>query len=165
MLFLAGKTHGAFDGSEIGGAPEAADLGEQQLGWAGSFQEGTGSFTSGLEVTWSKTPTKWSNNFLESLFHNTWSLVESPGGAHQWEALNATANYPLPFDNSSFQKPRMLTSDLALLHDPIYNNISQVYLANFTKLTDDFSRACKSCRAMPCPALPWLYAMAPPTPS
>lgn len=136
-----GKTHGAFNGSEVGGAPEAADLGEQQLGWAGSFKEGTGSFTSGLEVTWSKTPTKWSNNFLESLFHNEWSLVESPGGAHQWEALNATANYPLPFDNSSFQKPRMLTSDLALLHDPIYSNISQVYLANFTKLTDDFSRA------------------------
>lgn len=144
MPLFAGKTHGAFDGSEIGGAPEAADLGEQQLGWAGSFKEGTGSFTSGLEVTWSKTPTKWSNNFLESLFHNEWSLVESPGGAHQWEALNATANYPLPFDNSSFQKPRMLTSDLALRHDPIYANISQVYLANSTKLTDDFSRACKS---------------------
>ncbi|KAH8777728.1 peroxidase/catalase [Diaporthe sp. PMI_573] len=136
-----GKTHGAFDGSAIGGAPEAADLGEQQLGWAGSFEEGTGSFTSGLEVTWSRTPTQWSNNFLESLFHNEWSLVESPGGAHQWEALNATANYPLPFDNSSFQRPRMLTSDLALRDDPIYANISQVYLANFTKLTDDFSRA------------------------
>ncbi|KKY31205.1 putative peroxidase catalase [Diaporthe ampelina] len=136
-----GKTHGAFDGSEVGGAPEAADLGEQQLGWAGSFKKGTGSYTSGLEVTWSKTPTKWSNNFLESLFNNEWSLVESPAGAHQWEALNATANYPLPFDNSSFQKPRMLTSDLALLHDPVYANISQTYLANFTKLTDDFSRA------------------------
>ncbi|KAL1882969.1 Catalase-peroxidase 2 [Diaporthe australafricana] len=136
-----GKTHGAFDGSEVGGAPEAADLGEQQLGWAGSFKEGTGSFTSGLEVTWSKTPTKWTNNFLESLFHNEWSLVESPGGAHQWEALNATANYPLPFSNSSFQKPRMLTSDLALRHDEVYANISQTYLANFTKLTDDFSRA------------------------
>lgn len=150
MPLIAGKTHGAFDGSAIGGAPEAADLGEQQLGWAGSFEEGTGSFTSGLEVTWSRTPTQWSNNFLESLFHNEWSLVESPGGAHQWEALNATANYPLPFDNSSFQRPRMLTSDLALRDDPIYANISQVYLANFTKLTDDFSRACKlSCRHLP----------------
>ncbi|POS76400.1 catalase-peroxidase 2 [Diaporthe helianthi] len=136
-----GKTHGAFPGTEVGAAPEAADIGEQQFGWAGSFKEGTGSFTSGLEVTWSKTPTKWSNNFLESLFNNKWSLVESPAGAHQWEALDATADYPLPFDNTSFQKPRMLTSDLALREDPIYAKICQGYIANFTKLTNDFARA------------------------
>ncbi|KAH8879775.1 catalase/peroxidase HPI [Thozetella sp. PMI_491] len=139
-----GKTHGAApSASNVGPEPEAAGIELQGLGWKNSFGTGNADDTisSGLEVIWSKTPTKWSNDFLHSLFNNTWSLVTSPAGAHQWEALNATANYPDPFDSTKFRRPTMLTSDLALINDPVYRNISETYLNNFDLFGDHFARA------------------------
>ncbi|KAK1718953.1 catalase/peroxidase HPI [Colletotrichum lupini] len=125
-----GKTHGAVPASNIGGEPEAADLGEMGLGWHNSVGDGNGvnQMTSGLEVVWTKTPTKWSNGYLESLIHNKWTLVTSPAGAHQWEAVNGTLDYPDPFDSTKFRKATMLTSDLALINDPSYLNITTRWL-------------------------------------
>lgn len=139
-----GKTHGAASATDyVGGSPAEMDLDEQQLGWPNSYQSGVGAdaITSGIEVVWTKTPTQWSNGFFNSLFENDWTLVTGPGGAYQWTALNGTRDYPEPFSNTSFNLPRMLTSDLALREDETFANISRHYLNNFTALTDDFSRA------------------------
>ncbi|KAH7313971.1 catalase D [Stachybotrys elegans] len=138
-----GKTHGAVAASNVGPEPNAASIHQLGLGWHNSFGTGSGNntHTSGLEVIWSRTPTEWANDFLNSLFRNNWTLVESPDGAPQWEALEAEANYPDPFDENKFHRPTMLTSDLALLHDPIYHNISQGYMNNFDDFTEKFGHA------------------------
>ncbi|KAM3505038.1 hypothetical protein MY10362_003181 [Beauveria mimosiformis] len=138
-----GKTHGAVSNDNIGPEPNAAPLEQQGLGWKNSFQTGVGnySYTSGLEVIWSRTPTKWANDFFFSLMKNNWTLVTSPGGAKQWEATNANASYPDPFNPHKFHKPTMLTSDLALRYDPIYKNISETFLHDFDYLTEKFSLA------------------------
>ncbi|KAJ4218106.1 Catalase-peroxidase 2 [Fusarium solani] len=138
-----GKTHGAVPGSNIGPEPEAADLGEMGLGWHNKVGEGNGpnQMTSGLEVIWTKTPTKWSNGFLTSLLTNNWTLVESPAGAHQWEAVNGTVDYPDPFDKTKFRRATMLTSDLALIHDPEYLKICKRWQKNPEELRKAFGRA------------------------
>lgn len=118
----------------------------QDIGWANSVGTGSGAdaVTSGLEVIWSKTPTNWSNHFLESLTKNTWTLVKSPAGAHQFEALNGTVDYPDPFGNGT-RRATMLVSDIALLEDPIYRPIVEEWTADFDKLTTAFAAAwCKS---------------------
>ncbi|RGP80719.1 catalase-peroxidase 2 [Fusarium longipes] len=138
-----GKTHGAVPGKNIGPEPEAADLGEMGLGWHNSVGEGNGpnQQTSGLEVIWSKTPTKWSNHFLESLLGNKWTLVESPAGAHQWEAVNGTLDYPDPFDSTKFRRATMLTSDLALINDESYLKICKRWLKNPEEMNEAFAKA------------------------
>ncbi|KAM5349665.1 hypothetical protein ACJ41O_006170 [Fusarium nematophilum] len=138
-----GKTHGAVPGSNIGPEPEAADLGEMGLGWHNRVGEGNGpnQMTSGLEVIWTKTPTKWSNGFLNSLLTNEWTLVESPAGAKQWEALNGTVDYPDPFDPKKFRRATMLTSDLALINDPVYLKICKRWRDHPDELADAFARA------------------------
>lgn len=141
-----GKTHGAASSDDyVSVVPELADMGEQQFGWANSYQSGVGAdaITSGIEVVWTKTPTEWSNGFLHSLWSNTWSAVTGPGGAWQWVAKNGSLDYPSPFDNTTFNPPRMMTSDIALRTDPTYINITQGYYADFSKLTNDFAHACK----------------------
>ncbi|KAF4984579.1 hypothetical protein FZEAL_255 [Fusarium zealandicum] len=138
-----GKTHGAVAEINIGPDPSSADLGEMGLGWHNSVGEGNGpnQMTSGLEVIWTKTPTKWSNGFLTSLLTNNWTLVESPAGAKQWEALNGTVDYPDPFDSKKFRRATMLTSDLALIHDPEYLKICKRWLNHNDELAAAFSRA------------------------
>ncbi|KAG8356996.1 Catalase-peroxidase 2 [Fusarium venenatum] len=138
-----GKTHGAVPGKNIGPEPAAADLGEMGLGWHNSVGEGNGpnQQTSGLEVIWSKTPTKWSNHFLESLLGNKWTLVESPAGAHQWEAVNGTLDYPDPFDSTKFRRATMLTSDLALINDESYLKICKRWLKNPEEMNEAFAKA------------------------
>ncbi|KAL5583871.1 hypothetical protein FOVSG1_015222 [Fusarium oxysporum f. sp. vasinfectum] len=138
-----GKTHGAVAASNIGPEPMAADLGEMGLGWHNKVGEGNGpnQMTSGLEVIWSKTPTKWSNNFLESLLGNKWTLVESPAGHKQWEAVNGTLDYPDPFDKKKFRKATMLTSDLALINDPAYLKICKRWLDHPKEMNQAFARA------------------------
>ncbi|KAH6688424.1 peroxidase/catalase [Plectosphaerella plurivora] len=137
-----GKTHGAVSGDNIGPEPEATDMG-MGLGWHNSVNKGNGpdQMTSGLEVIWTKTPTKWSNGYLESLLNNKWQLVESPAGAHQWEAINGTVDYPDPFDTTKFRKATMLTSDLALIEDAAYLKICQRWLEHPDELADAFARA------------------------
>jgi catalase-peroxidase len=113
------------------------------LGWHNKVGEGNGpnQMTSGLEVIWTKTPTKWSNDFLNSLLGNTWTLVESPAGAKQWEALNGTVDYPDPFDSTKFRRATMLTTDLALIRDPAYRKICERWHKNPEQLRDAFARA------------------------
>lgn len=138
-----GKTHGAAPATYVGKEPEAVDLEMQGLGWSNSFQSGKGTdtITSGLEVTWTKTPTKWSNNFFENLFGFEWELTKSPGGAHQWVAKNADAIIPDAFDGSKKRLPTMLTTDLSLRFDPIYEKISRRFLENPDAFADAFARA------------------------
>jgi catalase-peroxidase len=138
-----GKTHGAVPGSNIGPEPEAADLGEMGLGWRNSVGDGNGpnQMTSGLEVVWTKTPTKFSNGFLHSLLTNTWALVESPAGAKQWEAVNGTLDYPDPFDKTKFRRATMLTTDLALIHDDAYRKICERWFKNPDQMRDAFAKA------------------------
>jgi catalase-peroxidase len=138
-----GKTHGAVAGTNIGPEPNAAPIELQGFGWKNSFGSGAGvdAFTSGIEVIWSKTPLNWTNGYLSSLLGNNWTLVESPAGAPQWEALAAEEDYPDPFIPNKFRKPTMLTSDLALIYDPVYKNISQTYHDNFEYLTEKFALA------------------------
>jgi catalase-peroxidase len=139
-----GKTHGAADPrAHVGPEPEGAPFEEQGLGWRNSFGSGNGpdTITSGLEVTWSTTPTRWSNSFLEILFGNEWELSESPAGAHQWVAKNAPAIIPDPYDASKRRLPTMLTTDLALRFDPVYEPISRHYLEHPDELADAFARA------------------------
>ncbi|PMZ54280.1 catalase-peroxidase, partial [Pseudomonas sp. GW247-3R2A] len=113
----------------VGAEPEAAGLDAQGLGWKNSFGTGKGpdTITSGLEVTWTTTPTRWSNNYLENLFGFDWELSKSPAGAHQWVAKNNAGAGTIPdaFDPSKRRNPTMLTSDLALRFDPIYEPISR----------------------------------------
>jgi len=138
-----GKTHGAGPADNVGPEPEGAPLEEQGLGWKSTFRTGKGAdaITSGLEVTWTTTPTKWSNSFLEILFGHEWELSESPAGAHQWVAKDAAAIIPDPFDASKKRLPTMLTTDLSLRFDPIYEPISRHYLEHPDELADDFARA------------------------
>ncbi|RWU22947.1 catalase/peroxidase HPI [Pseudomonas alkylphenolica] len=140
-----GKTHGAGPADNVGPEPEAAGLEEQGLGWRNSFGSGKGAdaITSGLEVTWTQTPTQWSNHFLENLFGFEWELTKSPAGAHQWKPKNGAGAGEIPhaFDTSKKQEPRMLTSDLALRFDPIYEPIARRFKDNPEQLADAFARA------------------------
>jgi catalase-peroxidase len=142
-----GKTHGAADPEQyVGPEPEGAPLEEQGLGWKNSYGTGSGrdAITSGLEVTWSPTPTRWSNSFLEILFGYEWEPDTSPAGAHQWVAKDAEAIIPDPAEpenGSKRRKPTMLTTDLALRFDPIYEPISRRFLEHPDELADAFARA------------------------
>jgi catalase-peroxidase len=138
-----GKTHGAGDASFVGIDPEGGELEAQGLGWKSTFNSGVGkdAIGSGLEVTWTSTPTKWSNNFFWNLFGYEWELEKSPSGAHQWVAKGAGATIPDAFDTSKKHLPRMLTSDLALRFDPIYEKISRRFLENPDQFADAFARA------------------------
>ncbi|PBJ10120.1 catalase/peroxidase HPI [Flavobacterium sp. ACN6] len=138
-----GKTHGAASSDHVEEEPEAADLGLQGFGWKNSFGSGKGAdaITSGLEVTWTKTPTQWSNNFFENLFAFEWELSKSPAGAHQWVAKNAEAIIPDAFDANKKHLPTMLTTDLSLRLDPEYEKISRRFLENPDQFADAFSRA------------------------
>ncbi|MGH8384697.1 MAG: catalase/peroxidase HPI [Pseudomonas sp.] len=140
-----GKTHGAGPADNVGPEPEAAGLEEQGLGWRNKFGTGKGAdtITSGLEVTWTTTPTKWSNNFLENVFGFEWELTKSPAGAQQWTPKNGAGAGIIPdaFDPSKRRNPTMLTTDLALRFDPIYEPISRRFLENPDQLADAFARA------------------------
>lgn len=138
-----GKTHGAASSDNVGKEPEAADLEMQGFGWHNKFGTGKGpdTITSGLEVTWTKTPTRWSNNFFENLFNFEWELTKSPGGAHQWVAKDADEIIPHAFDGSKKLKPTMLTTDLSLRMDPVYEKISRRFLENPDEFADAFARA------------------------
>jgi catalase-peroxidase len=138
-----GKTHGAAPATNVALEPEAAGLDEQGLGWRNNFGTGRGpdTITSGLEVTWTTTPTKWSNNFLENLFGFEWELTKSPAGAQQWVAKGAEAIIPDAYDSSKKRRPSMLTTDLALRMDAAYEKVSRHFLANPEKLRDAFARA------------------------
>ncbi len=138
-----GKTHGAGDPSLVGPEPEAGALEDQGLGWKSKHVSGMAgdSITSGLEVTWTTTPTKWSNNFFENLFNYEWELTKSPGGANQWTAKGADAVIPDAFDKSKKHRPTMLTTDLSLRFDPAYEKISRRFLASQAEFADAFARA------------------------
>jgi catalase-peroxidase len=138
-----GKTHGAAPATNVGVEPEASDLEHQGFGWHNSHASGKGAdtITSGLEVTWTSTPTQWSNNFFENLFGFEWSLTKSPAGAHQWVAKNAQPIIPHAFDASKKQLPTMLTTDLSLRFDPAYEKISRRFLADPQAFADAFARA------------------------
>ncbi len=140
-----GKTHGAADSSHVAPEPEASGLEDQGFGWKNSFGKGKGgdAITSGLEVTWTTTPTKWSNGFFQSLFGYEWELTKSPGGAQQWKPKgNAGAGtVPHAHDASKRIAPSMLTTDLALRFDPVYEKISRRFMENPDQLADAFARA------------------------
>ncbi len=138
-----GKTHGAAPATHVDKEPEAAGIESQGFGWNNSFGSGKGpdTITSGLEVTWTKTPTQWSNNFFENLFGHEWELSKSPAGAHQWVAKNADNIIPDAFDASKKHAPTMLTTDLSLKLDPAYEKISRHFLENPDAFADAFARA------------------------
>jgi catalase-peroxidase len=138
-----GKTHGAGATSHVGADPEGADIVEQGFGWTSTYETGKGAhaITSGLEVTWTTTPTKWSNNFFENLFGFEWELTKSPAGAHQWTAKGAAATIPDAHDKTKKRVPTMLTTDLSLRLDPAYEKISRRFLANPAEFADAFARA------------------------
>ncbi len=138
-----GKTHGAAPADHVGKEPEAAGIAEQGLGWTNSFGSGVGAdaITSGIEVTWTTTPTQWSNNYFENLFQYEWELEKSPAGAHQWVAKDAEATIPDAFDPSKKRKPTMLNTDIALRMDPAYEKISRRFLDNPDQFADAFARA------------------------
>ena len=138
-----GKTHGAGDAKHVGPEPEAASIEEQGLGWTSSFRSGKGAdtITSGLEVTWTTTPTRWSNNFFENLFGYEWELSKSPAGAHQWVAKGANPTIPDAHDAAKKHVPTMLTTDLSLRFDPTYEKISRRFLADPQAFADAFARA------------------------
>lgn len=138
-----GKTHGAASSDHVGKEPEAGGLEDQGFGWNNSFGTGKGpdTITSGLEVTWTKTPTQWSNNFFENLFGFEWELTKSPGGAHQWVAKTDEEIIPDAFDATKKHKPTMLTTDLSLRFDPAYEKISRHFLENPDAFADAFARA------------------------
>ena len=138
-----GKTHGAAPADHVGKEPEAVDVELQGLGWSNSYGSGKGAdtITSGLEVTWTKTPTQWSNNFFENLFGFEWQLSKSPAGAHQWVAKDADAIIPHAYDESKKLLPTMLTTDLALRFDPVYEKISRRFFENPDEFADAFARA------------------------
>lgn len=140
-----GKTHGAGDAALVGAEPEAADVELQGLGWKSAFGSGMGGDTigSGLEVTWTTTPTKWSNNFLWNLFGYEWELTKSPAGAHQWTPKHGMGARTVPdaHDASKRHAPAMLTTDLALRFDPEYEKISRRFLENPDQFADAFARA------------------------
>jgi catalase-peroxidase len=140
-----GKTHGAGDAKLVGPEPEAAGIEQQGLGWKSSFGTGKGgdAITSGLEVTWSNTPTKWSNSFFENLFGYEWELTKSPAGAQQWTPKGGAGAGTVPdaHDPSKRHAPSMLTTDLSLRFDPAYEKISRRFLANPDQFAEAFGRA------------------------
>jgi catalase-peroxidase len=138
-----GKTHGAAPSELVAEEPEAAGLEAQGFGWKNSFGSGKGpdTITSGLEVTWSSKPTKWSNDYFENLFGFDWELTKSPAGAQQWEATTGDDVIPDAYDPAKRRRPRMLTTDLALRFDPVYEKISRRFLANPDEFADAFARA------------------------
>jgi len=140
-----GKTHGAGDAANVGPEPEAASIEEQGLGWKSKFGTGKGddAIGSGLEVIWTTTPTKWSNNFFTNLFSYEWELTKSPAGAHQWRAKNGAGNGTVPdaHDPSKHHAPSMLTTDLALRFDPAYQKISLRFYEHPDQFADAFARA------------------------
>jgi catalase-peroxidase len=140
-----GKTHGAGDAAHVGPEPEGADIEQQGLGWASSYGSGKGGDTisSGLEVTWTSTPTKWSNNFFWNLFGYEWELTKSPAGAHQWTPKHGMGARSVPdaHDPEKRHAPAMLTSDLALRVDPAYEQISRRFYENPDQFADAFARA------------------------
>ncbi|GAB4018175.1 catalase/peroxidase HPI [Spirosoma migulaei] len=141
-----GKTHGAADpGKYVHSEPEGATIEEQSLGWKNTFGSGHGpdTITSGLEVTWTKTPTQWSNDYFDHLFNYEWELTKSPGGAHQWQPKNGAGAGTVPdaHDPSKRHAPMMLTSDLALRADPAYEKISRRFYENPDEFADAFARA------------------------
>jgi catalase-peroxidase len=140
-----GKTHGAGPADHVGNDPEAAGLEEQGLGWRSTFGTGKGgdTITSGLEVTWTPTPTQWDNTFFETLFGYEWELTQSPAGANQWTAKDGAGAGTVPdaHDPSKSHAPTMLTTDLALRFDPVYEPISRRFLENPAEFADAFARA------------------------
>jgi len=138
-----GKTHGAGPALHVGPDPEAAGLEEQGLGWKNTFGAGKGgdTITSGLEVTWTQTPARWSNYYLENLFKYEWELTKSPAGAHQWVAKDAPEIIPDAHHPSQKRKPTMLTTDLSLRFDPAYEKIARRFLENPAQFADAFARA------------------------
>jgi catalase-peroxidase len=138
-----GKTHGAGDPSLMGPAPEGGLIEDQGLGWRSKYGTGFGAdaITGGPEVTWSQTPTKWSNHFFDNLFNNEWELTKSPAGAQQWKAKGAAATIPDAFDKSKKHVPTMLTTDLSLRLDPAYEKISRRFFENPDQFADAFARA------------------------
>ncbi len=138
-----GKTHGAGPADHVGKEPEAAGIEQQGLGWVSSYKSGSGkdAISSGLEVTWTETPTQWSNYFFKNLFENEWELTKSPAGAHQWVAKGGAEIIPDAFDSSKKHKPTMLTTDLSLRFDPVYEKISRHFYENPDAFADAFARA------------------------
>lgn len=138
-----GKTHGAGPASNVGPEPEAAPIEQQGFGWKSDYKSGKGTdaITSGLEVTWTTTPTEWSHQFLAILFNNEWELTKSPAGAHQWVAKDANFTVPDAFDAEKGHKPTMLTTDLSLRFDPIYEKIARNFLENPEAFDLAFARA------------------------
>jgi catalase-peroxidase len=138
-----GKTHGAAPSSNVGPEPEAEGLDAQGLGWKNSFGTGKGAdtITSGLEVTWTTTPTKWGTGFFQHLFGLEWELTKSPGGAYQWVAKGAADSVPDAHDRTKKHRPTMLTTDLSLRVDPSYEQISRRFMENPEKFADAFARA------------------------
>jgi catalase-peroxidase len=140
-----GKTHGAGPAESVGPDPEAAPLEQQGLGWASSYGTGSGrdAITSGIEVTWTATPTRWDNSFLETLYGYEWELTKSPAGAYQWQPKGGAGadTVPDPQDPSKRRPPTMLTTDLSLRMDPVYEQITRRFLANPDEFADAFARA------------------------
>jgi catalase-peroxidase len=138
-----GKAHGAGPASHVGEEPEAGAIEEQGFGWKSSYKSGKGpdAITSGLEVTWTTTPAKWSHDYFTLLFQHEWELTKSPAGAHQWVAKGADAVIPDAHDPSKKHRPTMLTTDLSLRFDPAYEAISRRFLANPEQFADAFGRA------------------------
>jgi catalase-peroxidase len=140
-----GKTHGAAPSKHVGAEPEGAPIEEQGLGWTSAYASGIAgdAITSGLEVTWTSTPTKWSNDFFEHLFKYEWELTKSPGGAHQWKPKGGSGAGTVPdaHDSSKRHSPAMLTTDLSLRFDPVYEKISRRFYENPAALADAFARA------------------------
>ncbi len=138
-----GKTHGAGPATHVSHEPEAASIEEQGLGWKSDYKSGKGAdaITSGIEVTWTSTPTEWGHQFFKNLFENEWELIQSPAGAHQWVAKNGENIIPDAFDPSKSHKATMLTTDLSLRFDPIYEKISRRFLENPAEFDKAFARA------------------------
>jgi catalase-peroxidase len=138
-----GKTHGAGPATHVGSDPEGSSIEKQGLGWESSYKSGKGkdAISSGLEVIWTSTPTEWNHQYLKLLFENEWELTKSPAGAHQWVAKNSDVTVPDAFDEKIRHKPTMLTTDLSLRFDPIYEKISRDFLANPEKFDMAFAKA------------------------
>ncbi len=138
-----GKTHGAGDASHVGSEPEAAGIEEQGLGWKSTYKSGKGAdaITSGLEVIWTSTPAQWSHLFFFNLFENEWELTKSPAGAHQWVAKDPKMMVPDAFDSEKMHKPTMLTTDLSLRFDPVYEKISRKFYEDPKEFERAFAHA------------------------
>jgi catalase-peroxidase len=138
-----GKTHGAGPADNVGAAPEAAGIEEQGFGWKSEYKSGKGkdAITSGLEVIWTQSPTKWSQGYFKSLFENEWTLTKSPAGAHQWEAKDSKIQFPDAFDSKKYHNPTMLTTDLSLRFDSTYVKISRRFYQNPDEFNAAFAKA------------------------